>query len=58
MRACRAGGRSTSAALRAARAASPGARRYAQGAWVLFQANMGRQAKLFLRNRAFLVIRM
>lgn len=31
---------------------------YAQGGWTLFKANMGRQAKLFLRNRAFIVIRM
>lgn len=29
-----------------------------QGGWVLFKANMARQAKLFLRNRAFIAIRM
>ena len=33
-------------------------RRYAQGPWVLFKANMRRQVKLFFRNRAFLFIRM
>lgn len=32
--------------------------KYAQGPWTLFRANMARQAKLFLRNRAFIGIRM
>lgn len=31
---------------------------YAQGHWTLFKANMGRQTKLFMRNKAFIVIRM
>lgn len=32
--------------------------RYGQGPWTLFKANMARQTKLFLRNRAFIGIRM
>jgi hypothetical protein len=41
-----------------ARAALSPRCRYAQDDWTLFKAGMDRQAKLFLRNRAFIVIRM
>jgi hypothetical protein len=40
------------------RAALPLRCRYAQDEWTLFKAGMGRQTKLFLRNRAFIAIRM
>ena len=36
----------------------PRCRRYGQDQWTLFKACLGRQTKLFMRNRAFIAIRM